>query len=95
MTKQTIAIYVLPSISRSTGNQTMKFDQLIEYNMRTIFLEKSYTKCHGESIPRPFSKRSKLCISLDQQSKVLQFVFILCQTEGYRNIADLAASFST
>ena len=42
--KQTIAIHILPKISRIKGNQTMKFDQLIEYNMRNIFLEKSYTK---------------------------------------------------
>ena len=26
-------------MSRSKGNQTMKFGQLIEYNMRNIFLE--------------------------------------------------------
>ena len=31
----------------------MKFDQLIEYNTRNVFLEKSYTKCGGETIPRP------------------------------------------
>ena len=31
----------------------MKFGQLIEYNMRKIFLEKSYTKSAGEPIPRP------------------------------------------
>ena len=43
--KQTIAIHILPNISRSKGNQTMKFGQLIEYNMRNIFLEKPYTKC--------------------------------------------------
>ena len=48
------------------GNQTMKFGQLIECNMRNIFLEKSYTKCGRETIPRPFSKKSKLSISLDQ-----------------------------
>ena len=34
----------------------MKFGQLIEYNMRNIFAEKSYTKCAGETIPRPLSK---------------------------------------
>ena len=54
--KQTIAIHILPNISRSKGNQAMNFGQLIEYNMRNNFLEKSYTKCSGESIPRPFSK---------------------------------------
>ena len=37
--------YIYCPISRSKGNQTMKFGQLMEYNMRSIFLEKSYTKC--------------------------------------------------
>ena len=43
----------------------MKFDQLIEYNMRNTVLEKSYTKYGGESVPKPFSKNSKMNISLD------------------------------
>ena len=34
---------ILPIISRSKGNHTMKFVQLIEYTMGIIFLEKSYT----------------------------------------------------
>ena len=55
----------------------MKFGQLIEYNMRNIFLEKSYTKCCGETIPTPFPKKSKLSMSLDQQSKVLYSLFLL------------------
>ena len=40
----------------------MKFGQLIEYNMRNIFPEKSYTKFVGETNLRPFSKKSKLSI---------------------------------
>ena len=44
----------------------MKFSQLIENKMRNLFLEKSYTKCGGETIPRPFVKKSKLNMSLDQ-----------------------------
>ena len=32
--KQTIAKYIWPNISRSKGNQTMKFGELIEYSMR-------------------------------------------------------------
>ena len=55
----------------------MKFGQLIEYNMRNIFLEKSYTKCGGETSPRPFSGKLKLSISLDQWSKVLCSLFLL------------------
>ena len=41
----------------------MQFGQLIEYNMN-IFVEKSYTKCVGETIPRRSSKKSKLSIYL-------------------------------
>ena len=37
--KQTIAIHILPNISRSEGNQTLKFDQLKEYDRRNIFFE--------------------------------------------------------
>ena len=49
------------------GNQTMKFGQLIEYNTRNTFHEKSYTKCYGETISSLFSKKSKFSISLDLQ----------------------------
>ena len=80
--KQTIAIHLLPNISRSKGNQKMKFGQLIEYNMRNIFLEKSYTKCSGETFLRPFSKNKNwayLWIS------VIQFIFIVSQAEAYQN----------
>ena len=64
--KQTIVIHILHNISRSKGNQTKKFGQFIERNMRNIFLEKSYTKCGGETSLRPFSKKLKLSISLNQ-----------------------------
>ena len=59
------------------GSRTIKFGQLIEYNMRKIFLEKSSTKCGGETSPRLFSGKLKLSISLDQQSKTLYSLFSL------------------
>ena len=34
----------------------MKFDQLVEYNMGNIFLERSNIKCGAETIPDPFLK---------------------------------------
>ena len=64
--KQTIAIHILPYISRSKDNQTVKFGQLIKYSMRKIFLEKSYPKCGRETSLKTFSKKLKLSISLDQ-----------------------------
>ena len=42
----------------------MKFTQLIEYTVRAVFLEKSFSKCGGETIPRPFSKKSKFSASI-------------------------------
>ena len=44
----------------------MKFGQLMEYNTRHIFLEKSYTECGGESSPRLFSEKLILLVPLDQ-----------------------------
>ena len=37
---QAIAMHILPNISQSKGNQTMKFGHLIEYNKRNIFFSK-------------------------------------------------------
>ena len=51
-----IHIYILPNISRSKGNQTVIFGQLIECNMKNIFLQKSYIKCGGETSPRSYSE---------------------------------------
>ena len=56
---------MLPNISKIKDNQTMKFGQLLKYKIRSIFLNKSYTKCGGETVPRPFYKKSKL-IYLDK-----------------------------
>ena len=41
---QTITIYILPNISGSKDNQTLKFGQLIEYNNTNILLQNSYRK---------------------------------------------------
>ena len=79
----------MSNISRSKGNQTIKFGQLIECNMRNIFLEKSVTKCDGETNPKPLPEKLKLSISLDQYSKVLYSLLLLYgklrAIEIYRN----------
>ena len=72
--EQTIIMHILPNISRSKGNQ-MKFGQLIEYNMRNIFLQTSYTECGGGTSPKPLSEKFSLNISLDQHSKVQYSLF--------------------
>ena len=88
--QEIIKIHISPNISRSKCNQTIKSGQLIEYNMRNIFFEQSFSKCGGEASPRPFNKKSKLSLSLDQQSGMLQSLFLLyAQVEVYQNILKL------
>ena len=55
----------------------MKLGQLTEYNMRNIFVEKSYTKYVGETIARLVTKIAKLNISLNQYCKVLNNLLLL------------------
>ena len=50
--------------------------------MRNTFFEKSYTKCDGDTIPRPFSKKSKSSISRDQNSKVWYSLFLCMPSWG-------------
>ena len=46
----------MTNISRSKGNQAIKFGRLLEYSIWNNFLVKLYTKCAGKTIPRPLSK---------------------------------------
>ena len=73
--KKIIAIHILPNISKSKGNQRMKFGQFIEYNMENIFLEKSNTKCREKLVPDTVTKNSNLNTSLDQQYEILKVYF--------------------
>ena len=42
-----------PNISQGKSNQTMKLDQLIDYNKRNIFLQKLCRKFGKETSSRP------------------------------------------
>ena len=63
--KQTTAIH-MSNISRSKGNQTIKFGQLIKYNMRNTFLKNHTQNVVEKLFPDPFLIKSKWCISLDR-----------------------------
>ena len=65
----------------------MKFGQLMEYNMRNIFLEKSCAKGCEKTSLTPFHKNSKPSIYLDQQSEdSCSLFFVRVQVENYQNI---------
>ena len=53
---QTIKILILPHISRSKENEVMKFRQLIEYNMRKVFLKNYRQNVVEKLFPDPFPK---------------------------------------
>ena len=42
--QQVITVHMFPSISRSKGNQIMKFGQLMKHNVRNIFVQNSCGK---------------------------------------------------
>ena len=85
MSQQIIVISILPNISRRKSNRTMKVSQRIEYNKRNSFLERSYIKCDGEASPRTFHEKSKLSISLDQQSEISDNLLLHVQKKFYQN----------
>ena len=84
--KQTIAIHILTKISRRKGNQTIKFGQFTI----NIFLEKSYTKYRGETIPRPFSKNQNWLYLRSKVFYSLFLLFIACQVEFNWSILKLS-----
>ena len=54
--REILTTHILPNISRSKGNQTMIFSQLIECNIIIIFL-KNHTQNEVEKlVPDPFLK---------------------------------------
>ena len=52
--EQTITMHILPNISQSKDNQTMKFVKLVEYNTRKVFLQKSCREEVARLVPDQF-----------------------------------------
>ena len=62
--QQTIAIHILPNISRSKDNQTVNNGQLKEYNDRNTFIRKLCRKLGRKTKSRPllFFRKAKYAI---------------------------------
>ena len=72
----------MSNIWRSKDNQTIKYGQLIECNMKNIFLKKSYTKCVGKTSPRPFLKNWNWAYLWINNLRVLYSCFYCMQSWG-------------
>ena len=79
--QQIIAIHILPNISRSKGNQAMKFNQLIEYNMRNIFHNKN--NAMEKLVRNPFIKNQNWAyLWINSLKCYIKFAFIVCPSQG-------------
>ena len=79
MTPQTrrlsVTINILSYISRSKGNQAIKFHELIKYSVRNICLQKSCRKWGRETSSRPFSVLRKLYVWSKQEGFAWQEIW--------------------
>ena len=77
---QIIITHILPNISRSKVDKTMKFGQLIEYN---IFFLRNHTQNLMEKLlPDPFIKDQNYAYLWINSLKCHKFVFIVCPSQG-------------
>ena len=66
-------MHILPNISQSKGNQTSKFGQVIEYNNRIIFLQKSCRRWGKEISSRPHFFKKKALYEVKANDLQLSF----------------------
>ena len=57
--QQIITVHILPKVSKSKGNQAMKFGHVIKYDVRNIFLQKLCRKGDREPSSRPLFFKKK------------------------------------
>ena len=74
--QQKKAIHILPNISRSKSNQTIKLGQLIEYSRRNIFLQKLCRKWGWETSSRPLLIFKKCLIRGKSKWSAASFQYI-------------------
>ena len=74
---------MLTAILRSKCNQTIQFGQLIECNLRNIFLEEKNVE--EELFPDSFLKIQKSVYLWINILSFIYFVFTVCQVEDSRN----------
>ena len=81
--KQTIAMQILPYISRSKDNQIVKFGQLIEYNMR-FFLKNHTQNVVEQLVPKIFLEiQNWACLWINSLKLYTVYLYgiIVCQVE--------------
>ena len=70
---QTISIHIIPNISRSKYNQTVKVGQLIEHNTRNIFFKNYEENEAGRLVPNLFLFFKKVLCKVKTGGQHLSF----------------------
>ena len=75
--KQTTAIQILSKISKRKDNQAIKFGQLIEYNIRNIFVKNYTQNVEAKLFPDSFVKNQNSAYLWINNSLVLYSLLLL------------------
>ena len=75
-------IHILPHISRSKGNREMKFGQLIEYDVRNVFLKNHDEKQAGRLVLDLFLLFFKKKLYIKSKQVVSTLVLIIFIRNG-------------
>ena len=89
--EQIIAMYISHNISRSKSNQTIIFGQLVDYNMRIIFLEKSYTNLVDKLVSDLFLKNQNWAYLWIIILRFDTVTFIACSSRGSAKFIETSA----
>ena len=81
--KQIAIINILPNISRSIGNQTMKFGQLIEYSAKSVFIQNHSRNEALRLVPDPLFFLKKTLCEVKASRQHLSFKFFDSFQLGY------------
>ena len=85
--KPTTEIQILPNISKIKSNQTIKFGQLIEYNMKNLFFKKIIQKMWWRNYSHILFQKIRIEHPWINSLKFYTvFFFIVWQIDGCRNI---------
>ena len=79
----------LHDILRSKDNQTLKFSQLMKYNMGNIFREKHKQNLVEKPFSDPLIKNWNWSYCWINSLRFYKLVFIVCQLDGNRSILKL------
>ena len=74
--------WLLLKVWRSKGNQTMKFGQLIGYNIKNTFLQNCTQRMEEKLVPDPFVNIKVESISGSAVWNVIKFAFIVCPRQS-------------